>query len=89
MRSHDPISFLPLDQPLSKDLEVRLAARDALHARWPLGPTGVKDRQVLFDEFKTGSAVARQVSSGWTAESSCGHVMIQRKRDNAGVTRGT
>ncbi|MCK1618983.1 hypothetical protein IVA96_20615 [Bradyrhizobium sp. 159] len=41
---------------LSKDIEVRVAARDALHARRPLGPTGVKDRQVLFDEFKTGSA---------------------------------
>ncbi|UWU67858.1 hypothetical protein [Bradyrhizobium sp. NC92] len=56
LRSDDPTSFLSRDQPLPEDIEVRLAARNALHARRPLGPAAVKDRQVLFDEFKTGSA---------------------------------
>ncbi|MGY3363440.1 hypothetical protein ACVWZL_000565 [Bradyrhizobium sp. GM2.4] len=41
---------------MSEDIEVRLAARDALHARRPLGSAGVKDGQVLFDDFKSGSA---------------------------------
>ncbi|MCA1378928.1 hypothetical protein I6F16_35910 [Bradyrhizobium sp. IC4060] len=66
--SDGPVSHLPLDEPLTEDIEVRPAARDALHALLPLGPAGVKNGQVLFDQFKTGSA-ARQVSSVWTADS--------------------
>ncbi|WP_247315955.1 hypothetical protein [Bradyrhizobium sp. 141] len=54
--SDGPVSHLPVDELLSEDIEVRLAACDALHARRPLGPAGVKDGQVLFDEFKSGSA---------------------------------
>ncbi|UPK28257.1 hypothetical protein [Bradyrhizobium sp. 195] len=54
--SDGPVSQLPIDELLSEDVEIRLAARDALHARRPLGPAGVKDDQVLFDDFKTGSA---------------------------------
>ncbi|MDA9431455.1 hypothetical protein XH88_06575 [Bradyrhizobium sp. CCBAU 51627] len=34
----------------------RPAARDALHALLPLGAAGLKNGQVLFDEFKPGSA---------------------------------
>lgn len=54
--SDGPVSHLPVDELLSEDIEVRLAPCDALHARRPLGPAGVKDGQVLFDDFKAGSA---------------------------------
>lgn len=54
--SDGPVSHFAVDELLSEDIEVRLAARDALHARCPLGSAGVKDGQVLFDDFKTGSA---------------------------------
>lgn len=54
--SDGAVSHLPLDEPLTEDIEIRPAARDALHALLPLGPAGVKNGQLLFDQFKTGSA---------------------------------